>query len=82
MVKITHSGRLVLKGAQVPPGLWAINLPQEPTEKHQASYMGHITTSAIKFLHSACFSPMTATWIQAINQGFFQSIPVLTAKAV
>jgi hypothetical protein len=69
MVKITHTGRLMLKGACVPPGLWAINLPQDQKATHTASaaYMGKITTAAIKFLHAACFSPTTATWTQAID---------------
>jgi hypothetical protein len=82
--KITHTGRLVLEGARVPPGLWAINLLQQSEGQHQelAAYTGHITTSAIKFLHAACFSPTTATWTQAIDWGFFKSILVLTAKAV
>jgi hypothetical protein len=68
----------------MPPGLWAINLLRQETNTHKASsaYSGQITTAAIKFLHVACFSPTTATWTQAINKGFFRSIPALTAKTV
>jgi hypothetical protein len=74
----------VLEGARVPPGFWAINLPRQETNTHKASlaYSGQITTVAIKFLHAACFSPTTATWTQAIDNGFFRSIPALTAKTV
>jgi hypothetical protein len=71
-VKIEHAGKLVLEGAHMPPGLWAINLPQHDNNTNKASlaYSGQITTAAIKFLHAACFSPTTGTWTQAINKGF------------
>jgi hypothetical protein len=38
-----------------------------------------LKNNAIKFLHTSCFSPTTATWTKAINQDFFRSIPILTA---
>jgi hypothetical protein len=59
-VKIEHAGKLVLEGACMPPGLWAINLPRQETNTHKASsaYSGKITTAAIKFLHVACFTPL------------------------
>jgi hypothetical protein len=65
--------KLVLEGAHVRPGLWAINLPRQETNTHKVplAYSGQITTVAIEFLHVACFSPTTATWMQAINKGFF-----------
>jgi hypothetical protein len=72
MVKIIHTRQLVLECTCMPPGLWTINLLQEDNDANIASAVstGHITTSAIKFLHAACFSPMTATWTQAIEHGF------------
>ena len=36
----------------------------------------------IQFLHTAAFSPFPSTWIAAIQRGFFQSWPGLTAAAV
>jgi hypothetical protein len=85
IIKIEHTGKLVLEGACLSPGLWAINLPHHNNNnnnKASSAYSGHITTEAIKFLHVACFSPTTATWTQAIEKGFFQSILVLTANTV
>ena len=36
----------------------------------------------MQYLHAAAFSPVPATWIKAIQKGFFMSWPGLTAKAV
>ena len=36
----------------------------------------------MQYLHAAAFSPVPATWIKAIQKGFFTSWPGLTAKAV
>jgi hypothetical protein len=36
----------------------------------------------IQFLHAAAFSPVTSTWIDAINNGHFTTWPGLTAEAV
>jgi hypothetical protein len=41
-----------------------------------------IKSNAIKFLHTLCFSLTTSTWTKAINQGFFKSIPILTATNI
>ena len=36
----------------------------------------------MQYLHAAAFSPVTSTWLKAIERGFFQSWPVLNAKTV
>ena len=35
----------------------------------------------MQYLHTSKFSPVPATWIKAIQKGFFTSWPSLTAKA-
>jgi hypothetical protein len=83
-VKIKYKGETVHVSARIPPGLWQINLNYKHTPCLQANgaYTNQLKSNAIKFLHAACFSPTTATWTKAINQGFFQSVPLLTSHDV
>jgi hypothetical protein len=83
-LKIKYKGETVLVGARIPPGLWQINLNYKHTPHPQANgaYTNQLKSNAIKFLHAACFSPTTATWTKAIDQGFFQSVPLLTSHDV
>ena len=36
----------------------------------------------VRYLHAACFSPVTSTWEKAIRKNFFQTWPALTQKLV
>jgi hypothetical protein len=83
-VRIEYKGKTVLTGARVPPGLWNTNLNNNlmPSPQANSAYTTQLKSNAIKFLHASCFSPTTATWTKAIDQGFFKSIPVLTASDV
>jgi hypothetical protein len=83
-VKIKYKGETVLVSTRIPPGLWQINLNYKHTPCLQANgaYTNQLKSNAIKFLHAACFSPTTATWTKSIDQGFFQSVPLLTSHNV
>jgi hypothetical protein len=83
-VCIEYKGKTVLTGARVPPGLWNTNLNNTfvPSPQANSAYTTQLKSNAIKFLHALCFSPTTATWTKAIDQGFFKSIPILTASDV
>ena len=73
-------------------GLWC--LPLTSKHAHQArsgipkQYQcnnAHLivnTAELIKFLHAATYSPTTETWCKAVDKGYFQSWPGLTAKAI
>jgi hypothetical protein len=53
-----------------------------PSPQANSTYTTQVKSNAIKFLHASCFSLTTATWTKAIDQGFFRSIPILTADDV
>jgi hypothetical protein len=46
------------------------------------AYQHHRIPELIQYLHTAAFSPVPSTWIAAIQRGFYQSWPGLTAAAV
>jgi hypothetical protein len=46
------------------------------------AYQHHRIPELIQYLHAAAFSPVPSTWIAAIQRGFYQSWPGLTAAAV
>jgi hypothetical protein len=81
-VHINFKGKTVVTGARVPPGLWttSFNVNHLLTPQANSTYTVQVKSNAIKSLHTSCFSPATATWTKAIDQGFFRSIPVLTAS--
>jgi hypothetical protein len=82
-VTIPYQGNTVLEGAREPLGLWTTTLSNSAANgQANATHTDHIKANAISFLHVACFSPTTDTWIKAINQGFFKSWPAITATDV
>lgn len=83
-VKLHHNGKLILEGSRCPPGLWKTqtNQPISPAWQANATYTTQLKSNAIKFLHAACFSPVTETWTKAIDHGFFKSIPLLNSKEI
>jgi hypothetical protein len=46
------------------------------------AYQHHKIPELIQYLHAAAFSPVPSTWIAAIQRGFFQAWPGLSAAAV
>jgi hypothetical protein len=78
-VTIQRDGKVVLTGQREPPGLWKTNPTAAPNATPWAAngvFTRQIKTDAIQFLHAACFSPTTATWIKAIDRGHFKSWPL------
>jgi hypothetical protein len=83
-VEITHNNKIILMGTRSPPGLWYYQLPTPTTADPPSANASIANTTAehIQFLHAAAFSPVTSTWIDAINNGHFTTWPGLTADAV
>jgi hypothetical protein len=91
-VVITRNDKELISGPRDnQTGLWRIPLINHtptntvPTPMHMEcnnAYQTHKIPELIQFLHAAAFSPVTSTWIAAIQRGFFQSWPGLTAAAV
>ena len=79
-------------------GMWIVNIPHSPIHPsprsttlpvapsvphHCNSVYEQKTLQAVaKFLHAACFSPVSQTFIDAINAGFFTSWPGLNAALI
>lgn len=95
-VFITLHGKIVMEGQRQAPGLWYVDLDNPtPNETQAASINNNAATATansiidantqrdlMQFLHAAAFSPVTSTFTQAIDKGFFTSWPGLTSKAV
>ena len=75
-VNVKKDGNILLRGWRVPPGL--CNLPltnqdntgQQTPPEIQNAYNTTTKTKHMQYLHSAVFSPVTATWTRAIKKGF------------
>ena len=87
-VNVKTYGNILLLGWYAPPGLCHLPLtnqdnagPQTLPESHNA-YKTTTEAEHMQHLHAAAFSPVPATWIKAIQKGFFTSWPGLTAKVV
>ena len=87
-VKVKKYGNIILSGWRAPPGLWHLPLTnkdntgtQTPPENHNA-YKTTTKSEHMQYLHADVFSPVPATWIKTIQNGFFTSWTRLTAKAV
>jgi hypothetical protein len=52
------------------------------TQQCTSAYHTLNIPALIKFMHAMAFSPVETTWVKAINKGFFQSWPGITATAV
>jgi hypothetical protein len=92
-VNITHQDRSVLEGQRNHhTGLWYVALqPNAPTPATPPGFAAHQALSAyqtstlpelVQFLHAACFSPSTSTFLQAIQAGYLTTWPGLTAPIV
>jgi hypothetical protein len=88
-VIIARDGKVVLTGQRQPPGLWKTCESMKNTEavknnpwQANGVYTTQLRRNAIKFMHAAVFSPTTATWTKAIDDGNFQSWPGLTSAAI
>jgi hypothetical protein len=90
-VIINKGDRQVLKGTRHANGLWYLDLANPPPAPHlapklhpsaHAAITSTSTRELIQFLHAACFSPTTSTWIKAINNGHFTTWPLLTQENV
>jgi hypothetical protein len=86
-VYIQKEGITLLTGSRDPiNGLWRIPLetPTSPpaVTKNQCHDACQTTSTAeiMQYLHTATFSPVTSTWLKAIERGFFHSWPGLTTK--
>jgi hypothetical protein len=96
-VIINKDNRLLMTGPRdQQTGLWRIKLNNQPTpkptkitkHKHCKGFINHAyqeqtIPELMQFLHATAFSPVPSiTWINAIQQGFFQGWSGLTATAV
>ena len=84
-VIIQRQGMTLLTGTCDPTnGLWRlplVNPPSPPVIPFQCNnaYQTTSTAELMQYLHAAAFSPVQSTWLQAIERGYFQSWPGLTA---
>ena len=87
-VTIHHNGIQILGGTRdTRTGLWRLPLHQPvidvtPSHAINSAYDTDSIPALMQFLHATAFSPVKSTWISAINRGFFQSWPGLTAQMV
>ena len=92
-VNVYDGNTVILTGTRnYTNGLWNINIgdhaPPRPfassAECPLALNVHEMTThgDVIKYLHQACWSPVTSTWTAAIDAGYFATWPGLTAKRV
>jgi hypothetical protein len=77
-INIEKHGKIILMGTQELPGLWKTTkdmLETAATTLAQANsaFTSNVMTNVIQFLHTACFSPTTVTWTQAIDRSHFKS---------
>ena len=82
-VVIQQNGNTIITGDRNPTnGLW--NIPLTNPKQHSCNLTAHGSTTelSVKFMHAAAFSPVASTWLKAIKKGYFQSWPMITAKAV
>jgi hypothetical protein len=71
--------------------LYNVRLPLQPPPPHSINLLTPASANAtilphlrdrIAFYHATLFSPVLSTWIDAINNGYLDSWPELTAKQV
>ena len=92
------NNKVILQGYRNPnDGLWDIPLPTSqgaPSPPHlvpptRSSHKLAViipkkqtATELIRYLHAACFSPVSSTWLQAIKHNNFLTWPGLTSDLV
>jgi hypothetical protein len=87
-VTVSHNNEPLLTGPRSSNGLWTIDLQQAiltpqatptpspvPSRHALAAIEDSTIADQMAFLHSACFSPVPSTLIQAIDNGHFTSWP-------
>jgi hypothetical protein len=87
------NGATILTGPRDPAnGLWKLpladpappNPPLSLAPQHAANSVYELTKKRdiVRYLHQACCSPVSSTWIKAIDAGYFATWPGLTAELV
>jgi hypothetical protein len=89
---INSDGQTILAGSRDPVnGLWKLPLanntlahPIAPAEHHAANSVYELTKKRdiVRYLHQACCSPVSSTWIKVIEADYFATWPGLTADLV
>ena len=91
---VVKNGKTLLTGIRNNNnGMWETTLPiTTPLQNAPVPFTDAMANGIIKkettvndlinFLHAACFSPSTSTWINAIKRNYFLGWPGLTVKAV
>jgi hypothetical protein len=91
--RILQDNNVILDGPHDPTtNLWLLPLQPKPspipTGTQTAPHLGfhaHQTSTKsdlLQYLHAACYSPVTSTWLQAIRNNNFITWPGVTAPAV
>ena len=66
------------------PGLCRVPLQSLDRPANQSNNLNQVNgkESAIKYLHASEFIPVQGTWARAVNRGYFNTWPGLTAKDI
>lgn len=82
-ISIKKDKKLILQGHRnLNDGLWDIHLSRDPLQVNVILRKNMLKRDLATFLHAACFSPCTATFVKAIKNGNFATWPGLTEKLV
>ena len=82
---VNKDKQVALKGtSDVMPGLWRVPIQRLDITTHQSNNLHQVNgkENAIKYLHAEDFSPVQDTWARAVNRGYFNTWPGLTAKDI
>ena len=89
-----HDSSLSLHGTRDPSnGMWIVDIsaaalrPSKPSPTRTTPQVNNVyelnkKRDIVTYLHKAAFSPVPSTWIEAIDKGFFNTWPGLTAQLV
>jgi hypothetical protein len=85
-VTVNKNKECVMRGSRDPKSrLWRVDLKQK-YERHEVqcnhAHDNNNQKDLINYLHAACFSHVSSTWITTIKNGNFLSWPGLTEHAV
>jgi hypothetical protein len=85
-VTVSKNGKCVMYGSRYPTSrLWRVDLKKRFETNQVQCYRAHDNSNQkdlINYLHAACFRSVKSTWITAIKNGNFTSLPGLTEHAV
>ncbi len=86
-VTVKIDAQTILEGYREPrTGLWRVKLEEHiPSTNNMTKDVNSVMPAGtiadtIEFLHKACFSPSTSTFIKAIENGHFSTWPMLTSE--